>query len=402
MNTKSSPLLLALAALGLASAAAAEQAPQLSPEELGQALFFDANLSKNRTQSCATCHSPSEGFSDHRVTPANGMVSLGDDGKSYGNRNAPTASYARFSPKFHYDEKRKEYVGGQFWDGRAADLAAQAGGPPLNPVEMNMSDKAEIVTRLQANPAYVAAFKQNYGENVWGNVDTAYAAMEQAIAAYESTKEFAPFNSKYDKFLRGEYELTILEDLGRTLFFSNANVNCSTCHALEREDHKQEPFTNHLYRNIGTPRNPAMIAISGADKDFIDHGLMEHLGKDHPEADGKFKVPTLRNVAVTGPYMHNGVFQDLRTVVLFYDKYNNRERTINPETGQPWGKPEVARNIQFDELMANKFNERKVDALVAFMEILTDEEYEPLLEKIKAERAAKAAGEKATASATKK
>lgn len=394
MKTTITTLILALSTIGLTHAALAQEKMGLSKAQLGQILFFDASLSKNKTQSCATCHSPSEGFSDHRTSPANGMVSLGDDGKSFGNRNAPTASYARFSPNFHYDKKRKEYVGGQFLDGRAADLAAQAGGPPLNPVEMGMPDKASVVARLKENTAYLTAFKELYGKDIWQNVDKAYSAMEQSIAAYEKTDEFAPFNSKYDKFLRGEYELTILEDLGRTLFFSNANVNCSTCHKLEREDHQQEPFTNHLYRNIGVPRNPAMIKISGADKDFIDHGLMDHLGKDHPEADGKFKVPTLRNVAVTGPYMHNGVFQDLRTTVLFYDKYNNKERTINPETGEPLGDPEVEANIQLDELMANKLTDRKVDALVAFMELLTDEEYEPLLAKIKAEKAAKAKSKK--------
>lgn len=394
MKTTLTTVFIALSCLGFSTTTIAQEKMGLSKAQLGQILFFDASLSKNKTQSCATCHSPSEGFSDHRVSPANGMVSLGDDGKSFGNRNAPTASYARFSPNFHYDKKRKEYVGGQFLDGRAADLAAQAGGPPLNPVEMGMPDKASVVARLKENTVYLAAFKELYGKDIWQNVDKAYSAMEQSIAAYEKTDEFAPFNSKYDKFLRGEYELTILEDLGRTLFFSNANVNCSTCHKLEREDHKQEPFTNYLYRNIGVPRNPAMIKISGADKDFIDHGLMDHLGKDHPEADGKFKVPTLRNIAVTGPYMHNGVFQDLRTAVLFYDKYNNKERTINPETGEPWGEPEVEANIQLDELMANKLTDRKVDALVAFMELLTDEEYEPLLAKIKAEKAAKAQSKK--------
>lgn len=388
MKTTLTTLAIALS-LGLSATAHAEKTG-LNKVQLGQALFFDVNLSLNRTQSCSTCHSPSEGYSDHRTTPANGMVSMGDDGKSFGNRNAPTASYAQFSPNFHYDKKRKEYVGGQFLDGRAVDLAAQAGGPPLNPVEMNMPDKATVVARLKENGTYLAAFQELYGKDVWNNVDQAYSAMEQSIAAYEKTKDFAPFNSKYDKFLRGEYELTLLEDLGRTLFFSNNNVNCSTCHKLEHEDHPQEPFTNYLYRNIGVPKNPAMLKVSGADKNFIDHGLMDHLGKDHPETDGKFKVPTLRNIAVTGPYMHNGVFQDLRTTVLFYDKYNNKENTINPETGEPWGEPEVAATIQFDELKANKLTDRKIDALVAFMELLTDEEYEPLLAKMKAEKAAKA------------
>ncbi len=96
---------------------------------------------------------------------------------------------------------------------------------------------------------------------------------------------------------------------------------------------------------------------------------------------GKFKVPTLRNVAVTAPYMHNGVFKELKTVVEFYDKYNNKERTINPETKKEWADPEVAENIALDKLKAKKLSDRKVEALVAFMKLLTDKRYEHLLEK---------------------
>lgn len=368
---------------------------ELSKAKLGELLFFDPMLSLNQTQSCATCHDPSDAFSDGRTAsnsglPLPGFASLGDDGRSFGNRNTPTATYANTSPEFHFDDKLKKYVGGQFWDGRAATLAEQAGGPPLNPVEMNMPDEHAVVERLAAHPVYAQAFKNIYGADIFSNSDTAdgqslaaYAAMTDAIASFENTDRFASYDSKYDKFLRGEYELTVLEDLGRTLFFSEANVNCSTCHSLKREDAEQEPFTNHQYRNIGTPSNPKLIAHNNLPADYIDHGLLENPAVTDKQYDGKFKTPTLRNVAVTAPYMHNGVFNDLRTVVLFYDKHNNPARTLNPETGKPWAAAEVPATVDTKELRAPILTDRKVDALVAFMRILTDERYEYLLEENK-------------------
>lgn len=349
-------------------------------QSLGQALFFDPSLSKRKTMACATCHDPAAGFIDARETIAHGISSMGNDNKSFGDRNAPTASYAAFSPKFFYSKEKKSYMGGQFLDGRAATLADQAAGPPLNPVEMQMPNKAAVIERLKENPAYVEKFKKLYGQDIWQDTEKAYTAMTLAIQAFEQSKFFAPFDSKYDRYLRGEYELTVLEDLGRSLFFSNTNVNCSTCHKLKPEDAEQEVFTNYEYRNIGVPRNEKLIANSKLPKDFIDHGLLNNPAVTDKKEDGKFKTPTLRNIAVTGPYMHNGIFQDLRTVVLFYDKYNNPKRNINPETKRPWGEPEVAANVALDELAAKELTDRKVDALVAFMRLLTDKRYEHLLE----------------------
>jgi cytochrome c peroxidase len=101
-----------------------------------------------------------------------------------------------------------------------------------------------------------------------------------------------------------------------------------------------------------------------------------------PKQAGKFKTPTLRNVAVTGPYMHNGVFEDLRTVVLFYNRYNTvaQARQINPETGKPWRDPEVPVNLSVTELTHGPaLDDKRIDALVAFLETLTDARYEPLL-----------------------
>lgn len=355
---------------------------------LGESLFFDTALSLYQNQNCASCHDPKNAFTDGRESKAKGSVSEGSDGHSFGNRNAPTAGYAQFSPKFHFNSQTKRYVGGQFLDGRASDLAEQAGGPPLNPVEMAMPDKKTIIDRLKTNIYYYDNFIHLYGNEVWNNEETAYAAMQDAIAHYEQTTEFSPFDSKYDRYLRGEYELTPLEDLGRTLFFSNNNLKCVECHTLSKqEDQTNETFTNYEYHNIGVPSNPELIALNNLPANFKDEGLAENPAitdpQDRIKQRGKFKVPTLRNVAVTGPYMHNGVFKDLRTVVLFYDKYSNPENIINPETGQPWQKPEVSGTLSIDKLLAKKLNDRKVDALVAFMETLTDKRYEPLLEQKK-------------------
>ena len=353
-------------------------AEDMKKEDLGRILFFDVNLSKNRTQSCATCHNPDTGFVDDRDNGVKKMASLGDDGKSLGDRQAPTASYAKFSPVFHFDEKAKKYVGGQFWDGREATLEGQAGGPPLNPVEMGMSDKKAVVDRLKENTLYVDSFKKIFGADIFKNDDKAYEAMTIAIASFERTDEFSPFDSKYDRYLKGEYDLTPLEDLGKSIFFSNNNNSCANCHVLKGEDKEGETFTNYQYHNIGTPANNELRAKNGVKA--IDEGLLANSNVSDVAQKGKHKVPTLRNVAVTGPYMHNGVFKDLKTVVEFYDKYNNKDRNIDPETNKPWDEPEVKDNISLQELKANKLTDRKVEALVAFMKLLTDKKYEHLLE----------------------
>ncbi len=353
-------------------------AEDMKKEDLGRILFFDVNLSKNRTQSCATCHNPNVGFIDDRDNGVKKMASLGDDGKSLGDRQAPTASYAKFSPAFHFDEKAKKYVGGQFWDGREATLEGQAGGPPLNPVEMGMSDKKAVVDRLKENTLYVDSFKKIFGADIFKNDDKAYEAMTIAIASFERTDEFSPFDSKYDRYLKGEYDLTPLEDLGKSIFFSNNNNSCANCHVLKGEDKEGETFTNYQYHNIGTPANNELRAKNGVKA--IDEGLLANSNVSDVAQKGKHKVPTLRNVAVTAPYMHNGVFKDLKTVVEFYDKYNNKDRNIDPETNKPWDEPEVKDNISLQELKANKLTDRKVEALVAFMKLLTDKKYEHLLE----------------------
>lgn len=346
---------------------------------LGSQLFFDTNLSKQRNQSCGTCHDIANAFVDKRQDALSGAVSLGSDGHSMGGRNTPTAGYAAFSPAF-YRMSNGEYRGGQFLDGRASGLAQQAEGPFLNPLEMALPDGASVVERVKENPRYIDLFNTLYGQDILEDAQTGYAAITNAIATFEKTALFMPFDSKYDRALRGEAKLTPQEELGKTLFFSQQFTNCNACHQLSTSPlNAQETFTNYEYRNIGVPANPALMAFNGNKKDL---GLLDNLVIDDPKQAGKFKVPSLRNVAVTGPYMHNGVFKDLRTVVLFYDKYNNPMRKLNPETGEPWAEPEVAENIDLVNLEKGPaLPDQRVDAIVAFLKTLTDQRYEPLLEK---------------------
>lgn len=350
---------------------------ELDYKALGEVLFFDKSISFNKTQSCSTCHSPDTAFVDQRKNSANQMVSEGDNPHLHGNRNANTALYAMFSPNFHFDKKIQDYVGGQFWDGRAKDLAEQAGGPPVNPVEMGMPDKKAIVERLKADPTYYKPITDLYGESIWADADKIYAIMEKAIGEFEKQELFAQFSSKYDRALKGEAELTALESKGKALFFDKTRTNCSNCHQSSEANSAKETFTNYRYFNIGVPSNQELIKHNKLAADFVDNGLLDNpMVKGDKKQKGKFKVPTLRNISVTAPYMHNGVFRDLKTVLLFKDSFNNPNRKINPETGKAWEKAEYAQTINPDVLKAKPFTDEEINALEAFLKTLTDEAYE--------------------------
>ena len=362
-----------------------------SKEALGEALFSDVNLSGNRTQACSTCHNPERAFVDDRLDAFGeiGAVSMGDDGTSLGDRNTPTAAYASFSPEFFHGTRNRlnsdagpyeGFMGGQFLDGREANLKGQAGGPPLNPIEMNMPDKASVVERLQENEDYVQSFKSLYNETIFDDIDAAYEAMTESIAKFEKTQVFATFDSDYDRHIKGEYDEYILTKaaLGKALFFSQEFTNCATCHQLQPNSHLEETFSSYEYHNIGVPENTAVRAINNSAEDFVDNGLLDNTTESADQ--GKFKVPTLRNVAVTEPYMHNGVFRDLKTVILFYDQFNNEERSLNPETGTAWADPEVPGTVNHDELAAPALTDDEVEALVCFLRSLTDARYKHLIE----------------------
>ncbi|HWK38755.1 MAG TPA: cytochrome c peroxidase [Hyphomicrobium sp.] len=378
------PALAVLAASFVASDAptAADQAASLSPiAQLGARLFVDPNLSRNRTQSCSTCHSPDYAFTDPRPTSVGRAVSGGDADGAVGDRNTPTLMYASMTPPFakHPDGKA---TGGLFWDGRADTLEEQAKGPLLNPVEMNMPDSAAVAERIAENADYVESFRQLFGEDVFSDPDRTLHAAAEALSAYQRTPEFAPFDSKYDRVMRGEEKFTTQEEFGRQVFLT---WNCQLCHRPLRSggSFQTELFTSFEYHNIGLPVNTAVRALNGKNDGYVDRGLGS-AQPNNPEWSGLFKVATLRNVAVTGPYMHNGVFKELRTAIEFYNKYTSRSPAaqINPETGAPWGDAEVPDNLSATQLKSGlALNDNRIEALEAFLKTLTDRRYEHLLEK---------------------
>ena len=332
----------------------AEEKKLTLKQQLGKKLFFDKNLSSPVGQSCASCHDIKTSLTD---TIQNSPVSSGAVSERTGTRNTPSAAYSAFAPKFHFDKEEELYIGGQFLDGRAANLKEQAKAPFLNPDEMNNSDEQSVITKIKASN-YSKLFQQVFGEEILNNTAEAYDKMAQAIVSFENTPSFNRFTSKYDYYLAGRVKLSEQEQKGLELFEDEKKGNCAACHISKTDDGKLPLFTDFTYDNLGTPSNPEVLALKGDD--FIDIGLGETVGSSE---NGKFKVPSLRNVAKTAPYMHNGVFSDLKEVVDFYNT-----RDIDSK----WPTPEVTENVNTDELGDLKLTDDEVDAIVVFMRTLSD------------------------------
>ncbi len=210
--------------------------------------------------------------------------------------------------------------------------------------------------------------------------------MAESIGEFEKTEQFAPFDSKYDRSLTGDYILSFKENAGRAVFFSQF-ANCGICHQLHTQGDPinkfKETFTGYEYHNLGVPKNDSVRLLNGITE--VDNGLFLNTGIETDK--GKFKVPTLRNVAVTEPYMHNGVFRDLATVIEFYNHIFDRNVTahkMNPETGADWIPPEVADNISNDELASGDVTKMdtvpEIENMVCFLRTLTDSKYEHLIQ----------------------
>lgn len=293
-----------------------------------------------------------------------------------GLRNAPSLMYASFTPPFSLADGPK---GGFFRDGRASSLAAQAQQPFVTPFEMANKDAAEVVSRLQNSAATLAAFVAAYGEAPLSDPDTALEDMGQAIAAFETEDSaFHPFSSKYDYWLQGEVQLTAREQNGLKLFNDPTKGNCTACHPSQAQGYDSHAlFTDFTFDNIGVPRNwripantpGAVSPIDGAplttvstpadvpddaEYAYYDMGLCGPLQPSSGDVNarpnlsattslcGVFKVPTLRNIAVTSPYFHNGVFTDLHEVVEWYvtrDVNDNTGNNPNPVGAGPGGNP---------------------------------------------------------------
>ena len=331
---------------------------------LGSKLFFDMSLSEPPGQACASCHLPSAGFAD---PDAELPVSRGVNPRHFGNRNTPTVAYAAFTPPFRFDKEEGLYLGGFFHDGRAATLEAQAKGPLLNPLEMGNAGPERVIAKVR-QADYAPLFEQLYGPEAFADVAQAYDHLADAIATFERSDFFSPFSSKYDAYLRGQVELTPQEKRGLDLFEDEKKGNCAACHPSEKgEDGSHPLFTDFSYDNLGVPKLKES-PFYHVDKRFnreaervIDLGLGGVLGK--VSENGKFKVPTLRNIAITAPYMHNGFFSTLEEVLDFY---NSRD------TDKKWPAPEVAGNVNDEEMGDLDLSREEQQALIAFLKTLTD------------------------------
>ena len=370
------PLALSLVALLAACGGGSGTSPAPTVDtaalmvQLGEDLFFDSGLSDPPGQSCASCHDPDQGFADPDAT-ADAPVSEGAVAGMFGNRNAPTAAYAAFVPEFSYQPQamlNPGYRGGLFVDGRARDLAEQARAPLLNPREMANPDPAAVVTRLR-DLGYAPRFEEIWGPGALDDVDAAYEHLAEAIAAYESGPDLNPFSSRYDAYLAGEVELSEQEARGLDLFQGRAL--CSECHVIG----PLALFTDFSYSNIGVPPNPSN-PVYLEDPGFVDLGLGDSpkLQTDAAAEAGRFRVPTLRNVALTAPYMHNGVFATLEQVVHFY---NTRDQLRCDRGGTPlvdcWPDPEVDGATLVTDRVGDLLLSADQEAdLVAFLKTLTD------------------------------
>ncbi len=404
-------------------------ASDLAPvQALGKALFHDPDLSFNGNQACAACHDPAYGFASPSETAnAAGGVVEGSISGRFGSRRPPSAAYVSPAPVFHHsiEDGGVLFSGGAFLDGRATGhalgnvAADQARGPFLNPVEMAMPHAACVVQRACANHELGAiwgegicaiAFPAGLGdqcrtadasitiadEDTAARIDRAFAAIARSIAAYEGSPEVNRFSSRFDRWQAGQAELSAVERAGFDLFTGKGM--CAQCHVLDPGPNGEPAlFTDFTHDNLGVPKNPEnpwyrQTGFNPDGADWVDTGLAGFLATDPvhdilaPAAAGKQKVASLRNVdarpAADSPraYMHNGYFKTLEGVVKFYntrDVWPACESDLVPEAealaARCWPAPEVADNVNADELGDLRLSDREEAALVAFLKTLTDE-----------------------------
>jgi cytochrome c peroxidase len=387
-------------ALGIASSAQAHRVDLTKQEQLGKFLFYDQNLSLNNNLACAACHGSNVGYTGpDKLINLHGSVYEGSIAGNFGDRKPPTAAYAGDSPTLHYDAVAG-WVGGMFWDGRATGwtmgdpLAEQAKGPFLNPKEQAIPDAYTLCEKVKASD-YAQLFQK-----VWGSlscadataVEVTYNNIAKSIASYERSQKVSSFTSRFDRFWANaknkkkdvtqismvnwkKYKwlgLTFDELQGLAVF--NTNGTCSSCHTLTKGSAGYPLFTDFSYDNLGIPKNPENPATI-ADPNWADPGLggflestAEYSSVSSTEI-GKFKVPTLRNVALrpslnfVKAYGHNGYFKSLEEIVHFY---NTRD-----VASASWPAPEVSDNMNtaIGNLGLNKTQERLI---VKFLKTLSD------------------------------
>ncbi|HEX6043323.1 MAG TPA: cytochrome c peroxidase [Pyrinomonadaceae bacterium] len=308
---------------------------------LGEMLYSDKRLSADGTVSCATCHDPASAFTDNRDL-AMGVAS------KVGTRNAPTVLNAMFVDQL-------------FWDGRAASLEEQAKQPLANPFEMAMTGDASVVSRLAAVPEY----RKRFGE-VFREQEITIENIAKAIAAYERTLLSA--NSAFDRFIAGNASaLTESQKRGWKLFKGKAK--CIECHAFSRAS---PFFSDFKFHNTGIgPTQLGFDALTGFAKKVANSSthtaasfahtegfteLGRYLVTKKAEDIGAFRTPTLRDVELTAPYMHDGSEKTLIDVVRFY----NRGGNTNPNLDK--------------RLVPLKLADVEMNDLVQFMRALTSDD----------------------------
>ncbi len=304
----------------------------MTPEkvELGRLLYFDPILSAENDISCAHCHHPDLGFSDNRG------LSMGRKGEGLGPARRNGAVLRRGAPTIW----NAAYNHRQFWDGRARDLEEQARGPIQDRNEM-AQDSTELLQELQAIPEYVRLFQRTFGASNGSTIT--FQKVTHALAAFERT--ILSQNSAFDRYARGE--MHALDPSQRRGFniFRSLKTRCFECHNLPT-------FANSDFKVIGVPDLPG---------EAPDWGRAEIAGAGYERA---FKVPTLRNSALTAPYMHNGIFRTLEEVIDFY-----------AGGGGPGRGLEVS-NLD-DKIRAFALRPQEKQDLIAFLHALTDESARP-------------------------
>jgi cytochrome c peroxidase len=320
---------------------------------LGDKLFHDKRFSIDGTISCASCHDDNKAFTD------NLPVSVGHAGLT-GTRNAPTIINAAFYKS-------------QFWDGREPDLEGQSKGPFINPVEAGLPSHEPILEIVRTDPAYQAAFKDVF--NVAGKQLT-MDHVAKAIASFERT--IVAGNSPFDRFYFGGDKNAITEQQQRGFELFLGQGRCVSCHTLE-QDHAL--FTDSRFHNIGIGINPVQDDVprlaeaflvaknqgGDVDKMVLTDKKASELGRfavtDGLSEIGAFKTPTLRNVSLTAPYMHDGSLKTLKEVVIHYNNGG-----VTPATAPV--NPYLSGGIRPLNLLDNQ-----IDDLVAFLAALTSDYY---------------------------
>jgi cytochrome c peroxidase len=266
--------------------------PTAATIALGRKLFFDPRVSFDDSVSCSSCHNPARGFTDGLPTSRGMKARLGK-------RNAPTVLNAAYLPL-------------QFWDGRAGSLEQQAAGPIENPLEMSQPHGV-FLKKLNADPVYRAEFQRAFGSG-FITMDT----VEMALASFERT--MLSGNSPFDRYQYGHdpKAMGAAAIRGLEVFQSEQKGNCAACHTIDKE---YALFTDGKFHNLGVGMN--------ADGELTDLGRYE---QTKVEVDrGAFRTPSLRNVAKTAPYMHDGSEKTLREVVDFYVGGGNSNPQLDPK-----------------------------------------------------------------------